>query len=192
MLKIILILLIVGAGIFALNHFYKPSRLELTPHMIILKVGKKDANYPYTVMKKEVKTFSNLTIKQYTIDYKDEKLIYEEAQADGLYEFSANPHALISKLFDIQSLETVFIKNGLEALQLELKSGERINLFALQQDGQQLRLLYGMSDVAFGEKVQKLVGKTPKPWNPTPLKHPITHWSDKVNEFDSILTSTDH
>ncbi len=192
MLKTILILVILAAGIFALSYFYKPSRLELTPHMIILKVGAKDANYPYSVIKKESKTFGNLKLKQYTIEYENEKLIFEEAMVDGLYEFNANPRSLISKLFDIENIHSIFVKNGLEALRLTLKSGERINLFMLQQDSNELRLLYGMSDKSFSEKVEKLVGKTLESFNASPIDQAVTLWSNKVNDMDGVLNSIDH
>ncbi len=160
--------------------------------MIILKVGAKDANYPYSVMKKDTKIFGNLKVKQYTIDYEQEKLIYEEAVADGLYEFNANPRSLISKLFDIQDIGSIFVKNGLEALRLTLKSGEKINLFMLQQDSNELRFLYGMSDRSFSEKIEKLTGKIIEPFSSTTLSQPITLWSNKVNEMDGILSSIDH
>ncbi len=188
----IFILVILAAGIFALSYFFKPSRLELTPHMVILKVGEKDANYPYTVMKKETKHFSNLNVTQYIIESQGDNLIYEEAVAEGLYEFNSNPHYLLSKIFDLQDSTSLFVKNGLEALQLQLKDGTKLNLFMLQQDGSILRLLYGMSDEAFEEKVKKLTGKTIQKQGATPLKAPITQWSEKVNGIDGVLSSTDH
>jgi len=193
MFKTISILVVLAVGIFILAYFYKPSKLELKDNEIVLQVGMKECTYPYSVMNEDVKKFSNLEVTQYTLNSGDEILIYEKAEVEGLYEFNSNPKEIITKLFDAKLVKTIFTKKGLGAFVLTLSNGDKVNLFVLQTDAKEIKLLYGMSDKVFSENIEKLTGKKVELKNDSvsPAK-PITLWSDKVNNIDGIIVSTDH
>jgi len=192
MLKTISILVILAAGIFAFSYFYKPSRLELTSNMIILKAGMEDYNYPYSVIKKDTKEFSNVHIEQYSLQNETEKFIFEKAEVDGLYEFNNNSKEVISKLFNAKNMNSLFEKNGLEALQLTLADDKRINLFALISDSNQLNLLYGVSDTLFSKTIEKLAKKKAEPINGNFATKPLTLWSSEINDMNGVIGSIDH
>jgi hypothetical protein len=192
MLKTIIILVILAVVIFALTLFYKPSRLELTPNMVILKVGTKDFNFPYGEIRKDSKNFSNIDVIQYRLTSSEETMIFESATITGLYEFSYNPKEIIFKLFDVKESQSIFSKNGLEALQLTLKNNQKINMFVAQQDSQELQLFYGISDNAFSKSVEHLVGRGVVPLKSSAPSEPLSRWSTKVNDMDGIISSIDH
>jgi hypothetical protein len=193
MFKAISILVVLAMGIFILAYFYKPSELKLKDNEILLQVGMQEYSYPYSLMNKDTKNFSNLEVTQYTLNSGDEILIYEKAEVEGLYEFNSNPKEIITKLFDAKLVKTVFEKNGLGAFVLTLSNGDKMNLFVLQTDSKEMKLFYGMSDKLFSENIEKLTGKKVELKNDgiSPAK-PITLWSDKVNNIDGIIVSTDH
>lgn len=192
MLKTIIILVILAAAIFALTFFYKPSRLELTPNMVILKVGTQDVNFPYGEIKKDSKSFSNVDVIQYTLTDSDEKFIFESATIEGLYEFSDAPKKIVSKLFDVKESQSIFSKNGLEALQLTLADNQKINIFVAQQNSKELQLFYGMSDSAFSKSMEKLIGRGVVPIEASSPTKPLSQWSIEKNEMDGIVSSIDH
>ena len=192
MLKNIIILVILAVVIFALSYFYKQSRLELRPNMVTLKVGVQDFNLSYSDKKEESQKFSNVEIKQYSLKSGDEKLFFELATIEGLYEFNYNPKEIITKLFDAKKINSIFTKNGLEALQLTLSDNQRVNMFMLQTDNKELRLFYGLSDKTFSQIVEKLVGQKVEPIEASKLTKPISLWSTKVNDIDGLISSIDY
>ena len=192
MFKNIIILIILAVIIYALTYSYKQSKLELIPNMVILNVGTEDFNFPYSEIKKESQKFSNVDIKQYILKSGDEKLFFELATIKGLYEFNDNPKEIINKLFDVKKRNSIFTKNGLEALQLTLPNNQKINMFMLQNDNKELRLFYGLSDKAFSQSIEKLVGKKVVPIKASKLTKPISLWSTKVNDIDGVISSIDY
>jgi lysophospholipase L1-like esterase len=189
MLKTISILVVLAAGIFVLSYFYKPSRLELTSKMVIIKAGANDCNYPYRVIKRDRENFSNLILKEYMIESGEEQLIFEIATVEGLYELDNNLQRVILELFDAKRTHTLFAKNGLEALQIELKDHRYINLFVLFNDSKEIRLLYGMSQQAFAKNLKSLLGEERELLNSVTATKPLTHWREKV---DMLISSIDH
>ena len=192
MLKNIIILIILAVVIYAFSYFYKQSKLDLTPNMVTIKVEMQDVNISYDDIKENILKFSNVEIKQYSLKHNDEKLFFEVAIIDGLYEFNYNPKEIIDKLFNVKKRNLVFSKNGLEALQLTLSDNQRVNMFMLQTDNKELRLFYGLSDELFSQVVEKLVGQKVKPIDASKLTKPISLWSTKVNDIDGLISSIDY
>ncbi len=192
MLKNIIILIILAVVIYAFSYFYKQSKLDLTPNMVTIKVEMQDVNISYDDIKENILKFSNVEIKQYSLKRNNEKLFFEVAIIDGLYEFNYNPKEIIDKLFNVKKRNLVFSKNGLEALQLTLSDNQRVNMFMLQTDNKELRLFYGLSDELFSQVVEKLVGQKVKPIDASKLTKPISLWSTKVNDIDGLISSIDY
>ena len=192
MLKNIIILIILAVVIYAFSYFYKQSKLDLTPNMVTIKVEMQDVNISYDDIKENILKFSNVEIKQYSLKHNNEKLFFEVAIIDGLYEFNYNPKEIIDKLFNVKKRNLVFSKNGLEALQLTLSDNQRVNMFMLQIDNKELRLFYGLSDELFSKVVEKLVGQKVKPIDASKLTKPISLWSTKVNDIDGLISSIDY
>ncbi len=192
MFKNIIILIILASVIYALTYFYKQSELELKPNMVTIKVETNNFNFPYSNKKKESQIFSNINIEQYILTSGEEKLFFELATVKGLYEFNYNPKEIINKLFDVKKRNSIFTKNGLEALQLTLPNNQKINMFMLQNDNKELRLFYGLSDKAFSKSIEKLVGKEVMPIKASKLTKPISLWSTKVNDIDGVISSIDY
>ena len=192
MFKNIIILIILASIIYALTYFYKQSKLELTPNMVTLKVETNDFNFPYSKRKKESQIFSNVDVEQYILTSGEERLFFEQATIKGLYEFNYSPKEIINRLFNVKESNSIFTKNGLEALQLTLPNNQKINMFMLQNDNKELRLFYGLSDKAFSKSIEKLVGKKVSPIEATKLTKPISLWSTKVNNIDGIISSIDY
>ncbi len=192
MLKNIIILIILAVVIYAFSYFYKQSKLDLTPNMVTIKVEMQDVNISYDDIKENILKFSNVEIKQYSLKRNNEKLFFEVAIIDGLYEFNYNPKEIIDKLFNVKKRNLVFSKNGLEALQLTLSDNQRVNMFMLQIDNKELRLFYGLSDELFSKVVEKLVGQKVKPIDASKLTKPISLWSTKVNDIDGLISSIDY
>ena len=192
MFKNNIILIILASIIYALTYFYKQSKLELTPNMVTIKVETNNFNFPYSKIEKESQIFSNVDVQQYILTSKEEKLFFELATVKGLYEFNYNSKEIINKLFDVKKRNSIFTKNGLEALQLTLANNQKINMFMLQNDNKELRLFYGLSDKAFSKSIEKLVGKKVVPIEASKLTKPISLWSTKVNDIDGIISSIDY
>ncbi|HIO96102.1 MAG TPA: hypothetical protein EYG67_04700 [Campylobacterales bacterium] len=193
MLKNIIILVVLAVAIFALTLFYKQSSFELTSQSLIVKTKQHGVVFPYNEIKKDKHSFSNVKLIQHTLKSGDEKLIYEVATVDGLYEFNDNPKEVVVKLFDAKNSISLFTNNGLEALQLTLANNSKVNLLLIQTDTKELHLLYGLSDKLFAQSVEQLSGMTNTPSiGAVALLEPLTKWSVKVNEIDGIISSIDH
>ena len=89
-------------------------------------------------------------------------------------------------------MNSLFEKNGLEALQLTLADDKRINLFALISDSNQLNLLYGVSDTLFSKTIEKLAKKKAEPINGNFATKPLTLWSSEINDMNGVIGSIDH
>jgi len=191
MTKNIIILLLLSFGIFALIFFYKQSSFELTTNSLILKSKQKSVVFPYKEIKKSIKNFSNVSITQ-NILISNNKLIYEIATINGLYEFSGSPVDIISKLFNAKDIKKVWSYRGLEAVQLTLADNQKINLFYLQTDSKKIEFLYGLSNKLFLETLKELSGESIKLEETITPIEPLTKWSVKVNDIDGIISSIDH
>jgi len=193
MLKNIIILVVLAVIIFALTLFYKQSSFELTSQSLIVKTKQHGMVFPYSEIKKNKHSFSNLKLIQYTLKSGNEKLIYEVATVNDLYEFNNNPKVIVTKLFGATKSISLFTDNGLEALQLTLANNSKINLLLIQTDSNKIHLLYGLSDKLFAQSVKQLSNITNIPSvGAVTLLNPLTKWSVKVNEIDGIISSIDH
>ncbi|NOZ91159.1 MAG: hypothetical protein GXO60_07760 [Epsilonproteobacteria bacterium] len=194
MLKNIIIAVVLIGGILLLTLFYKKSSFNLKSDTLVLQTPKNKVVYPYKSVKSDVKNFSNVSITQYTLTGNKEKLIYEVATINGLYEFNGNPKDIILKLFDAKNIKTLFSKNGLEAVEVTLANDKKINLFFLQTDNKKVEFLYGLSNSLFEKSIKELSGKDIKLHDRDIflVSKPITMWSSKVNDIDGVIGSIDH
>ena len=192
MIKNIIILLLLSLGILALVLYYKQSSFNLSADSLAISSKQKSVTLPYKEIKKSTKNFSNVNVTQRTLISENNKLIYEVATINGLYEFSGSPSDIISKLFSAKDIKKVWSYRGLEALQLTLADNQKINLLYLQTDSKKIELLYGLSNELFLKTLKELSEESIKLEETTTPTEPLTKWSVEVNDVDGIISSIDH
>ena len=195
MIKNILILLILGFAIYFLNLYYQQSSMHLKEQTVQLTT--KEGSYQLTYEKRTSKSenFSNLSIEETILtDHRGENAFYEVATIEGLYQFNSDIKTLITTLFGAKQIKLHFALNELKMMQLTLKSGERINLFVMDNDNKKIELFYGVSS----EKAMEIVRKISKNTQNLTLEKSdtltksMTQWSVLHNNFGEIIESIDY
>ncbi|MCF6205037.1 MAG: hypothetical protein L3J59_15445 [Methylococcaceae bacterium] len=173
-------------------YYYKASTLNLSDKGITLKVKEKTVFFETTRIQTTPIVFSNVDIMQSKLS---DGTYFEVATCEPLYEFNQNTKELIKVLFEAKSVDTLFSIRGLSAMRVTLKNSQVINLFIDDNDMKELKFVYGISYETFSPAVKKLMGMNFKEFpvgGLFELPVPMSKWSVIHNDFDGIITSTDH
>jgi len=192
MIKNIIILIVFVLAIVLLNRYYQQSSLNFKNDAVILKVKEKTVRLPSSSIKPTSEHFSNVNILRKELIIETVKTYFEVATAESLYEFNSNTNHVINTLFEAKELKKIFSINGLTAMQVVLENGDFLNLFVDDNDMNEIKLFYGLSNGLFNSIIKELTGSSPVENEVVNLSEPMAKWSVKHIDIDGIIGSIDH
>jgi len=158
------------------------------------QVEQNTAKLDAVVTAKKMTNFSSLFLQQTILQTKEGNLIvYENARTDLSYEFGPTLMRTIDVIFETRQKTPLLIKGHMHAYQVIVPGKGILNLIALQNDSQQIKLLYGMSTGQFNNILQQLDPSAPQAYYQNVITFQnkesavLTKWDDMKVHFYPLV-----
>jgi len=144
----ILLFLLNACGLSYLGYAQQTLHLQIDQNRLLL--------HGSTIQEKR-DNFSTLFLSRKLIRlHNGRTIVYEEARTDLSYEFEPTITRSVKIIFEAVAMRTLYSKNNLFAYQLLLANGIVVNVMAQQDETQELKLLYGMSNAQLNQMLRTL------------------------------------
>jgi len=152
------VLLSVAAAVLLLNSCNNAD-INYNGQQLVMQVGNATLKMDGRLMAKKSLNFRTLFLSQKVLQTREGNLIvYEDAQTDVNYEFQFSLMRITQIVFDAGRIRLLYTTPKMQIFQLQVPSGQILNVIAQQSESQEIKYMYGMNAKQLDRILQTLGG----------------------------------